>query len=437
MNLKTYKLTACLCIGLFSLFCSMGCSETLPSEKDNEETTSGTDDNHPDTPDYAPTTGVLLLGKNTRNPEQGALAYINSEGHIEADVWQKANGSTLVGTPRDLYIYKDKLYILCGTDGDGANTDGGLIVADTATFKKEKTFALSTLTFKKPEGTGANYQPYLKTPGSLVVLDERNVFIKDAQGLFRFDTTTGILTAIEGTYHIANTAGGGGNLESKVSSKGLVVANGKLYIGSAGFWSEHTGVMEIIPNQDKVNRVLEMPVDLISGLVAGKENQLLLAHYVRPMQGSTKRSNKISQIDLATFQTAETIAKPTKISLVPGFFDKSGVTYDGDNYLYLSEIEETETKVNYKMTLNRISLSDGNSETLADFTKEVPDAQYLTTNPVMDKHSQYIYVSVADEMKEGKPSTSHLLIYDCSGNQPVLVQKISGQTSKTVCIYFK
>lgn len=89
------------------------------------------------------------------------------------------------------------------------------------------------------------------------------------------------------------------------------------------------------------------------------------------------------------------------------------------------------------MTLNRISLSDGTSETLADFTDEVSDAQYLTTNPVMDRYSQYLYVSVADEMKEGKPSTSHLLIYDCSGNQPVLVQKISGQTSKTTCIYFK
>lgn len=428
MKLKIYT-----CLYLLSLFCCMGCSENLLPSENNQ----GTESNTPNTPHYTPTTGVLLLGKSISNPDQGALAYINTQGQLEKDVWQKANGSTLVSMPRDLCICKDKLYILCGTDGNGSSTDGGLIIADTATFKKEKMFSLSTLSFKKPEGTGADYKPYLRTPSNIAVLDERNVFIKDAQGLFRLDTTTGILTAVEGTYHIANTAGGAGNLESKVSSKGLVVANGNLYIGSAGFWNDQSGIMEIAPNKNKVNRTLEMVVDLFSGLTAGKENELLLAQYARPQSGVTKRSNKISRIDLTTFQAPETIAKPTQISLSPGFFDKSGVTYDGRNYLYLSEIEETETKVNYKMTLNRISLSDGTSETLADFTDEVSDAQYLTTNPVMDRYSQYLYVSVADEMKEGKPSTSHLLIYDCSGNQPVLVQKISGQTSKTTCIYFK
>lgn len=137
-------------------------------------------------------------------------------------------------------------------------------------------FSLSTLSFKKPEGTGADYKPYLRTPSNIAVLDERNVFIKDAQGLFRLDTTTGILTAVEGTYHIANTAGGAGNLESKVSSKGLVVANGNLYIGSAGFWNDQSGIMEIAPNKNKVNRTLEMVVDLFSGLTAGKKTNCFL-----------------------------------------------------------------------------------------------------------------------------------------------------------------
>lgn len=427
MKLKTWTYACLLALG-----CLTGCNEQLLPLEEETGQTSGTDNEGSNGQNEETESKVLLLGKNPANPNQGSLAYLTPEGTLEEDIWQKTNGTTLVSNVRDLFICQGKLYILCSTDGDGKNTDGGLIVADAATFKKEKTFALSGIAFEKPEGTGPEYRPYLKTPANLAVIDERNVFIKDAQGLFRFDTTTGILTAIKGTYHIANTIGGDGNLESKVSSRGLVISNGKLYIGSAGFWSDQSGVMEIVPDKNEVNRTLEFPVDLVSGLTKGKDNELILTHYVR----GTKRSNEVSRISLENFQTAETVAKPTKISLAPGFFDKSGVAYDGNQYLYLSEIEETETRVNYLMTLNRINLSDGTSETLVDFKTEVPDAKYLTTTPVMDTDKQYVYVSVADNMYEGQTSNTHLLVYDCSGKEPVLKQKFSGKTSRTVGIYF-
>lgn len=424
---------------LFTILCLAGCTSETPASpgQNGGEQTSGTDDSenteeNTDNTETVNETGVLILGKSLNNPENGALTYIAPDGTIEEDVWQKANGSMLIGDLHDLFICQNKLYILCGTDSNQQGIDGGLVIADATTFKKEKSFSLSEISFEKPEGTGPEYRPFLKTPSCLAVLDEKNVFIKDAQGLFRFDTTTGKLTAVEGTYHIANTISGNGNLEAKVTSKGLVVADGKLYIGSAGFWGDQSGVFEIIANTDKVNRVLEVPVDLVSGLTKGNENELLLAYYTR----GTKRSNKICRIDLTTFQTAETIAKPTAISLAPGFFDKCGVAYDGNNYLYLSEIEETETKVNYKMTLNRVSLTDGTSETLADFTEEFPDAKFLTTNPVMDVNNQWVYVSVADNMYEGQPSVNHILVYDCSGEVPVLKQNISGHTSRVSGIYF-
>lgn len=416
---------------LLSILCCIGCSEQqIPIENDNENS-SESGNTSSDNENENSSTGVLLLGRRLDNPERGALAYIAPDGSFEEDIWQKVNGTMLADQPQDLCISNGKLYILCATDGDEEETDGGLIIADASTFKKEKTFPISTIEYEKPEGTGPQFKPLLKNPTNLAVLDERNVFIKD-QGLFRFDTTTGKMTAVKGTYHIANTISGNGNLEAKVTSKGLVIMNDKLYIGSAGFWNDQSGVMEIVANKDEVNRVLEIPVDLVTGLTSGNDNNLLLAHYVR----GTKRSNKITTIDLETFQTAETIAKPTGLSISPGFFDKSGVTFDGDNYLYLSEIEETETKVNYMLTLNRINLSDGTSETLADFKQEVPEAKYLTTNPVMDRKNKYLYVSVADNMYEGQPSTGYLLIYDCSQQDIVLKQKISGKTCKTVGIYF-
>lgn len=415
MKLKTWTYTC-----LLALLCLTSCSEEYTPSEGGKDPQKGSG------------SAVLLLGKSPNNADQGALAYLSPDGVLEEDVWQQANGTTLVSNVRDLFVCQNKLYILCSTDGNGTTTDGGLIVADATTFKKEKSFSLSDLAFEKPEGTGPEYRPYLKTPTSLAVINERNVFIKDAQGLFRFDTTTGVLTAIEGTYHIANTIGGDGNLESKVSSKGLIVANGKLYLGSAGFWSDQSGIMEITPDKNKISRTLEFPVDLVSGLVKGKDNELLLTHYVR----GTKRSNEVTRVSLDDFQTDETVVKPTTISLAPGFFDKSGVVYDGNQYLYLSEIEETETKVNYLMTLNRINLSDGTSEKLADFKTEVPNAKYLTTTPAMDAQTQYVYISVADNMFEGQASNTSLLIYDCSGEKPVLKQKLSGKTSRTVGIYF-
>lgn len=373
---------------------------------------------------------VLIPGQNLSSPENGALAYISPDGTIEEDIWQKVNGTVLAGKPKDLYVCDGKLYIICGSNGEQQDTDGGLIIADAQTFLKEKTFPISEIEFEKPEGAGPEYKPFLKTPTNIAVIDEKNIFIKDAQGLFRFDSTTEKITPVEGTYHIANTVSGNGNLESKVSSRGMIVSGGKLYIASAGFWGDQSGIFEILPNTDKVNRSLEIPVDLVSGLVKSGDNELMLAHYVR----GTKRSNKVCRIDLDAFQVTETVA-PTQISLAPGFFDKSGISYL-DSYIYLSEIEESEIKVTQNMTIERISVSDGKSETVVNLKDDEPIAKCLTTNPVMDVKNKCLYVSVADNMYEGKASTSVILVYDCSGETPVLKQKIADKTSRASGIYF-
>lgn len=373
---------------------------------------------------------VLIPGQNLSDPERGALAYLAPDGTVEEDIWQKVNGTMLAGKPKDLYVCQGKLYIICGKSDNPQETDGGLIIADARTFKKEKTFPISEIAFDKPEGAGPEYQPYMKTPTNIAVIDEKNIFIKDAQGLFRFDSTTGKITPVEGTYHIANTIMGNGNLESKVSSRGMVVQNGKLYIASAGFWGDQSGLFEILPNTDQVNRVLELPVDLVSGLIAGDANELILAHYVR----GTKRSNEITRIDPESFQVTGTVA-PTKISLAPGFFDKPGISYLAP-YIYLSEIEESETKVTQKMTIERVSIADGTSETVIRLQDDEPMAKCLTTNPVMDVKNKLLYVSVADNMYEGRASTSFVLVYDCSGSTPVLKQKISDKTSRASGIYF-
>lgn len=412
----------------YGLLLFTSCSrQAIPSDKPGENEQPSTSTGYT----------ALLLGENIENPELSALARIDSGGEIEEDVWQQANGTSLAGNPRDLYVSGDKVYILCGEDGDGSNTDGGLIIADARTLKRQKSFALATLQFPKPEGTGPTYKPLLKTPTNVAVIDDSHIYLKDAQGVFRLDAVTGKLTVIEGTYHIANTIQGYGNLESKVASKGLVITNGKLYVGSAGFWSDQSGIMEIAPDRDSISRNMEFNVDLFSGIVKGKDHELLIAQYVRQQQnGVNKASNKISRIDLNTFQQPEILCKPTQISLSPGFYNQSGVAYDGGEYLYLSEIKEEEMETVCKLTLNRIRLSDGKTETVANFKDEAPGTKYLTTNPVINPANQSLYVSVSNTLNEGEKSDSYVLVYDISGEQPVLKHTIGKHTSKTVAIRF-
>lgn len=99
------------------------------------------------------------------------------------------------------------------------------------------------------------------------------------------------------------------------------------------------------------------------------------------------------------------------------FFDTPGIALAGD-YVYFCA---------GKTSVSRISLKTWKvEENIIDLTKDAPNAKYLNCNAIADPIKKYLYVAVSDEYYETTISNGNLLVYDCSGETPVLVK-----TSKT------
>ena len=267
----------------------MGCLLLAACSDDGVET-SGTEPGGSDNEDvgnnppsaltgYADPDGVMILSGGTYTLENAFLTFINPEGEVENKVYAGANSSELGNDGVALYLCDGKQYILCNDwyQADGRENNGLLIVADAETLAKKKSFARADMLFQHPVN---DVQEEVDTSlGGMAVLDEHNVFIF-AQGVLRFDSTTGELKLIEGAYDIGN-AGAANTVESIVSSRGAMVVDGCLYAATGGFWST-AALLEFAKGKDEVNRRLELGRgDLVSGMCLADDGTLIVATYTR------------------------------------------------------------------------------------------------------------------------------------------------------------
>ena len=62
--------------------------------------------------------------------------------------------------------------------------------------------------------------------------------------------------------------------------------------------------------------------------------------------------------------------------------------------------------------------------------------KYLNCNVMAVPSNQYVYVAVSDKYYESeKADNNYLLIYDCSGDKPVLVNSIVNKTDYPIGIF--
>lgn len=136
------------------------------------------------------------------------------------------------------------------------------------------------MTFARPEGC-LQENERLEVEANLsniIVLDEHNVFITDAQAAYRFDSTTDELHLIEGSYALGNQ---GVTIESIISPNGMMAIDGHIYAGAGGFWSE-TKLVEFSKDSNQINRTLALGKgNLISGLCLLDDGTLVAATYTR------------------------------------------------------------------------------------------------------------------------------------------------------------
>lgn len=370
---------------------------------------------------YARPGGVLILNQGARVLENSTLTYLAPDGTVEEGVYRKVNGTWLGNEAQDLWMYNGKLYMVSnGTyKPGGEETDGVLVIADAVTLKREKAYKMSDLIFKRPAGS-LDKQEWLPlhTPfDNIAVLDEKNIFFSEGQGLFRFDSTTGELNIVEGAFHFGNK---GNTIENVAVPRGILRLGDCLYCGGGGFW-ESTRLLEFSKGMNKVSRVLpDLKGEFISGLCQTGEREILLATCGR----KGEKNSYLLFVNLDEWK----VVKEKKISedISAEFFNTSGISLAGD-YLYYAA---------GGTVVRRLSLKSWKSETLIDVTKEAPEAQYLNCNVVADPSTQYVYVAVSSDYSEREiAARNYLLVYDCSGTSPVLVKKLLNQTHYPIGIF--
>lgn len=407
------KLTWAACIGAIALF---GCStETVSDIADNSNNETSYLDG------YAHPDGVIILNQGARVSQNSSITYIAPDGTIEENVYRKINGTPFGNEAQDLYMYNGKIYLLSNGiySPNGEASDGVLVIADAVTLKREKAYKMSDLKFHRPEGSlDPNEMMPFNTPfENIAVLDEKNIFFSEGQGVFRFDSTTGDIYIVEGAYHFGNQ---GNTVECVAITRGILRVGDCLYCGGGGFW-ESTRLLEFSKGMNKVSRVLpDLKGEFISGICQTGEREIMLATCGR---GGEKKSY-LYFVDLDKWE----ITKEKQIAedISAEFFNTSGIALAG-NYLYYAA---------GGTTVRRLSLDTWQATDYIDAKQDAPDGKYLNCNVITDPSNQYLYIALSDDYSESDiPTHNYLLIYDCSGETPKLIKKIENQTSYPIGVF--
>lgn len=199
----------------------------------------------------------------------------------------------------------------------------------------------------------------------------------------------------------------------------MVVIGDYIYTGGGGFWAS-TRLLEFKKGENKATRILpDLKGEFISGVCQTGEREIMIATCGR--SGSTK-----SYFIFVNLDTWEIVKENKFRPYISRVLRYSGHCSCRRLCLFLCR----------KTSVSRISLKTWKvEENIIDLTKDAPNAKYLNCNAIADPIKKYLYVAVSDEYYETTISNGNLLVYDCSGETPVLVKNIENKTSYPVGIY--
>lgn len=324
------KINKTIMMACIANFCTLslvtGCSSDTIDETPGDSNNSNDETTYLD--GYAHPDGVIILNQGARVSQNSTITYISPEGTIEENSYKKVNGTAFGNEAQDLYMYNGKIYLISNGiySPNGEEGDGVLVIANAVTLKREKAYKMDELKFHRPEGSldPEEMMPITTPLENIAVLDEQNIFFSDEQGVFRFDSTTGDLNIIEGSFHFGNQ---GNTVEGVASTRGIIRVGDHLYCGGGGFW-ETTRLIEFSKGMNKVSRVLpDLKGDFISGICQTGEREVMLATCGR---GGEKKSY-LYFVDLDKWE----ITKEKQIAedISAEFFNTPGIALAGD-YLY-------------------------------------------------------------------------------------------------------
>lgn len=371
---------------------------------------------------YASPGGVLVLNEGARMRENGSLAYISPDGNTQANIYKSTNGTELGNQAIALDLYGNKLYIICNDylkrEGVVSEGDGLLIIANAETLQKEKVYQREEFMFARPEGCKSEKEFFEMEPSlsNIIVLDEKNIFIADAQAVYRFDSTTGKLTLIKGSYAFGNQ---GLTIESMISPSGMTAINGCIYAGAGGFWSS-TMLVEFVKGSDKVNRTLKLGKgSLISGLCKLNDSTLVVGTYARE-----SRSSNLYYVDIKEWAVKN--EKRINKTISPDVFSATSsaiFAYKGELYFAQGE-----------MSFARISSKTGRTEEVLNVRNDAATANGIDCIAV-DAEKGWLYISTHEQNSETIVPESNLWVYDLNEETPRLLKNFPNLTRYAAGIY--
>ncbi|RAJ77268.1 uncharacterized protein DUF5074 [Chitinophaga dinghuensis] len=288
--------------------------------------------------------GTFILNEGNMTTENGSLTFISPSGVVTDSAYLKANGTELGNVTQDLYINRNKIYIISQNGkknavGSSFNNDGLLVVANAETLKKEAAFndELATLSW----------------PTHVAVLDEENVILRDNNGLYKFNTTSKVLTFIKGSKSAAKMT--------------MAVSNNKIF-AAAG-----TKVYVVEPNKDTITYALDMKAT-VSGVLRASDGNIWVS-----TTGSPAKISKINFRDYSLIKANEVSAG----SVSAGFGATPGITAKGDT-LYFSGAG---TKI------YRHIFSVGTTEFMVDAKTMVENANIVYNNIAVHPVTGEVYLN--------------------------------------------
>ena len=380
---------------------------------------------------YADPAGVFIVNGGNPGVCAGSLTYIAPDGTVETDVFRKVNGSDLGRSPRALYLCGDKIYILCD---DEPETAGTLFICDAKTLQLQKVFKNSDLKYDAPDNVTDTYGTGLRDPMNLAVIDERNVYVVDIEGMFRIDPTKVTtpedpynMTLLEGSYSFGNQTSPQQTIETITSGKSLVVSGDRLYAAIGGFWSD-PGIVEFVKGEDKARHTLTYDTKYrdAAGIAPEDDGKLFGVTFTR----SKKKNCEVHVFNVSGEGLVHESSKVIKGMADPGLgANLAGFAKTGGMLYFHGQTS----------TIKRCDLGSNKTTDYIDVTQDVKyDEQNtieMSCNVVVDPTTNRMYVATSKDNWEGRESPQNLLVYDCSGDTPKLLQNLENQTYNVNGIY--
>lgn len=233
--------------------------------------------------------GTFILSEGSYSTP-GKLSFISTDGNVTVDAYEQENGGKLGTYSQDLFIHNHKMYIV---SQNGGNDGGYLTILNAETLKKERAFQ---------EELSEN----VSRPSHVAVLDDDNIYLRDNNGIKRFQPSTGEITLIEGS--------------QKARKNTMAVCKGKLFatVGKT--------VVIIEKGQDAITNTIEFEGE-VSGVIKASDGNLWVSD----------ANGYIYKIDTETYAEIgkQYVGDEAKSVLDASFSSTPSITAKGDT-LYMN-----------------------------------------------------------------------------------------------------